>query len=251
MENYFDKQIELRYYEMDNFGAASPVTMLTLLEETAADHCHSIDVSLYDLERDGIGWVLLSGYMQMYRYPRYKENITIRTWLSKYSAVKGYRENIVFDESGLVIGRTKGLWVFFDINRRRPIEIPEKIRSRWSSCAEECLKHNLTERIEAISEARRSEQYQVHRYDTDMYKHVNNIRYLHWIVDSMPEEIVKNYYMHTIDGRFVGEAMQGDVINALTADGGQPDSFTHAVRVDGSDKVCATARTKWCLKPKK
>lgn len=249
MENYFDKQIELRYYEMDKFGTASPVTMLTLLEETAADHCHSIDVSLYDLEREAIGWVLLSGYMQMNRYPRYKEKITIRTWLSKYSAVKGFRENIVYDESGDIIGRTKGLWVFFDINRRRPIEIPEHIRSRWSFWPEECLPHNLTERIEPISDASRCEQYHVHRYDTDMYKHVNNIRYLHWIVDSMPEEIADNYYMQSIDGRFVGEAMQGDLINALTADGQEQDSYEHAVRVASSGRVCATARTKWLRKP--
>ena len=49
MDNYFDKKFELRYFEMNKFGEASPTTILTLLEETAADHCYSIDHSLYDL----------------------------------------------------------------------------------------------------------------------------------------------------------------------------------------------------------
>ena len=39
MINYFEKQFELRYFEMNKFGEASSTAILTLLEETAADHC--------------------------------------------------------------------------------------------------------------------------------------------------------------------------------------------------------------------
>ncbi|WP_369403701.1 acyl-ACP thioesterase domain-containing protein [Geofilum rubicundum] len=85
MPNYYENQFELRYFEMNKFGAASPTTILTLLEETAADHCYSINHSLYDLEKQNVGWVLLSGVIEMDRYPVYKEKITIRTWLSSYS----------------------------------------------------------------------------------------------------------------------------------------------------------------------
>ena len=99
MENTFDKKYELRYFEMNKYGLASPTAILTLLEETAAEHCHSIDYCLYSLERQNIGWVLVSGVIDMLRYPKYKESIVIRTWLSKYTLVKGHRENIIFDDS--------------------------------------------------------------------------------------------------------------------------------------------------------
>ena len=69
MENHFDKIFELRYSEMEESGNTSPTTILTLLEETAADHCYCIDNSLYDLKEQDIGWVLLSGIIQMDRYP--------------------------------------------------------------------------------------------------------------------------------------------------------------------------------------
>jgi len=45
---------------MNKFGEASPTTILALLEETAADHCYSINHSLYDLMLQNIGWVLVS-----------------------------------------------------------------------------------------------------------------------------------------------------------------------------------------------
>ena len=107
MEKYFEKQFELRYFEMNNFGEAASTTILTLLEETAAEHCYSINHSLYDLEKQNIGWVLVSGIMTMNRYPIYKEKIIIRTWLSSYSMIKGIRENIIYDEKRNIIGKAK------------------------------------------------------------------------------------------------------------------------------------------------
>ncbi len=73
INNYFDKQFELRYFDMNGLGIASPTTILTLLEETAAEHCCSINHNLYQLEKQNIGWVLFAGIIQMERYPRYKE----------------------------------------------------------------------------------------------------------------------------------------------------------------------------------
>ena len=129
MENYFDQQFELRYFEMNKFGEASSTTLLTLLEETAADHCESINQGLYTLQNQNIGWVLLSGILTMDRYPKYKEKITIRTWMSEFSMIKGHRENLIFDEKMNIIGRSKGLWVFFDIEKQRTNE--RKVLQRY------------------------------------------------------------------------------------------------------------------------
>lgn len=249
-ENCFDKQFELRYFEMNKFGEASPTAILTLLEETAADHCYSINHSLYHLLGQNIGWLLISGVLQMDRYPKYKEKITIKTWLSSYSLIKGVRENIIYDEQNNIIGRAKGLWLFFDIERRRPIQILNEIKEKWSSNSKVCINKNITKKIEAINTACYSNKYKVHRFDTDMNKHVNNIRYLQWVTESIPEEIVDNYYLHSIDGRFIAEANYGDTIISLTKHDIHDHSFTHTIKVQGSNKVCATAKTVWKKKVK-
>jgi len=245
VDNYFDKEFELRYFEMNNSGQATPTTILTLLEETAADHCYSINHSLYDLVEQNVGWVLLSGVMQMDRYPNYKEKIVIRTWLSEYSAIKGLRENLIYDEQQNIIGRAKGLWVFFDIEWRRPIRIFEDIKEQWSSYAEECITQDLSKKIETIEGADYTKKFKVNRYDTDMNKHVNNIRYLQWVMESIPEEIIDNYYLHSIDGRFIAEAQYNDAIVSLTKIGDDENSFIHTIKVRGTEKVCAKATTQW------
>ncbi len=245
MENYFEKQFELRYFEMNNFGEAASTTILTLLEETAADHCYSINHSLYDLEKQNIGWVLLSGIMIMDRYPRYKEKIIIRTWLSTYSMIKGIRENIIYDEKRNIIGKAKGLWVFFDIMRRRPIQIFDSIKERWSYCNEESINHDITKKIKATDSGIHSKEFKVNRFDVDTNQHVNNIRYLQWLMESIPDYLIDNYYLHSIDGRFIAEAQYGDTILSFTERDIGDNSFIHTIKTQKNNKVCATAKTSW------
>ncbi len=245
MENYFDKEFELRYFEMDKSGKASSITMLTLLQETAADHCYSIGHDLFSLMSQNLGWVLLSGIMEMDRYPEYKEKIIIRTWLSKYQSIRGIRENIIYDENYNIIGRAKGLWLFFDIEKRRPTKILKDFKEKWSVHEEKCIEHDISAKIDPINSAEYMKKFKVNMYDTDTNKHVNNIRYLQWLIESIPEEITDNYYLHSIDGRFVEEAQYGDVIVSLTDRGDNMNSFVHAIHIEGKDKTCATAKTVW------
>lgn len=245
MENYFEKQFELRYFEMNKMGVASPTTILTLLEETAADHCNSINQSLYHLLSQNVGWVLLSGVLVMDRYPKYKEKITIRTWLSSYSTIKGFRENLIYDEQQNIIGRAKGLWLFFDIEKRRPIKIFDAFIQNWSFCEVQCLVNNIDKKTFPINEAIYTKEFHVHRFDTDMNKHVNNIRYLQWTMESIPNEIVDHYFLHSIEGRFIAEAQLGDNVISFTENGNEPNSFIHTIKVKETNKVCAVATTIW------
>tara|TARA_R110002050_G_scaffold157357_1_gene285937 strand:+ start:28865 stop:29623 length:759 start_codon:yes stop_codon:yes gene_type:complete len=244
-KNYFDKEFEIRYFEINKLGVASPTTMLALLEETAADHCFSIDHSLYKLNTNNVGWVLMSGALQIDRYPNYKETITIRTWLSSYSSIKGYRENIIYDEQQNIIGRAKGLWVFFDIERRRPIPIFEDIKEKWSFYNVESINTNIRKKIAPLDSSEYLKKFKVNRFDTDMNKHVNNLRYLQWVIESIPEDIIDNYYLNTIDGRFIAEAQFGDNVLSLTNETTEENSFLHTVKVAGSNKICATAKSTW------
>ena len=241
----FEKQFDLRYFEMDQNGEASSTTILTLLEEAAAEHCLAMKKSLFDLFNQNIGWVLLSGYMQMDRYPLYKENITIKTWISKYSNIKGIRENLIYDEQGIIIGRAKGLWLFFDIKRRMPVRIFDDIKEKWSFFPEESIQYDISKKIEAIDSARYKKSFLVHRYDMDSNKHVNNLRYLQWLIETIPNEIVDKYFLHSIDGRFVGEAQYGHTVESLTDNGTDTLNFIHTIKDLDSNQVCSTARTVW------
>jgi acyl-ACP thioesterase len=244
MKNYFDQKFNLRFFEMNNFGFSSPTTLLTLLEETAAEHCNNIGYSLYELERQNIGWVLISGAIEMTRYPKYKEDIIIRTWLSKYSPVKGYRENIIFDGSGRIIGKAKGMWAFYDIVRKRPVPIFREIKERWGIEPDISTEIN-TDVLSPIQNGISVKNFDVYRSDIDSNRHVNNIRYFHWLIESLPDETVENYYLKRIDAKFFSDAKFGEKIQVYLEESQGKNIFTHTMRSNLDGRVFTSAYTEW------
>lgn len=245
MSPFFEVEYELRHFEMNKFGEASPAIMLALLEEAAAEHCYAIDYGLYELKEQDIGWVLVSGALQMQRYPRYKEKIRIRTWLSSYSTVRGFRENLIYDANDQIIGRAKGFWMFFDIRRRRPVPIFQEIIDRWSFDSQESVEHNISFKMKAVDQAPHPKVFTVRQSDIDMYHHVNNVKYLQWLLDSIPDEVMENNSMQFIEGRFLSEIQYGDKVVMLSVPDEEKNTFLHSVKIEDTGRVCATARTRW------
>ena len=244
MDKYFDKNFQLRYFEMNKYGEASPTTILTMLEETAAEHCYHIGHCLYSLERQNIGWVLLSGAINMDKYPKYKESITIRTWISKYSLFKGYRENIIFDGLGNVMGKAKGVWAFFDIEKRRPSPVFEEIKSKWGINNEISAEINLNN-IKIVNAEVPKQDFNIYKTDIDSNKHVNNIKYFHWLIESLPEEVLDNFYLKTINARFFSEANIGEKILVYAENGQGENEYQITMKSNINNKLLAAAHTVW------
>ena len=62
------------------------------------------------------------------------------------------------------------------------------------------------------------------------------------------DEIIDNYYLYSIDGRFISEAYYGQTIVSLTKNDineTNDKSFIHTIKVEETEKVCATAKTIW------
>ena len=244
LSNYYEHNYNLRYFEMNNNGVASPITILTLLEETAAEHCRSIGYDLYSLEKQNIGWILISGVIEMIRYPRYKENITIRTWMSKISLVRGYRENYIFDGEKNIIGKARGIWVFYDIQKRRPVPIFEDIKESWGGRHEISAEENY-DILDKIYDSSLEIDFNIYRSDVDNYKHLNNIRYFDFLLESLPEKIADNYSLKTINAKFIAEAIYGERIQVcITGDLGNSE-FMHTIKSHTDGKILAKAHTQW------
>ena len=74
--------------------------------------------------------------------------------------------------------------------------------------------------------------------------HPHNI-YLQWLIESIPEDVVDNYFLHEIEGHFIAEAQYGDTVLSLTKELKIKNTFAHTIKIKGNHKVCATAKTIW------
>jgi len=244
-KNYFDSEFTINFYDLSQYEEALPMTMLRLLQETAGDHHFPLQENVIDLYRKNQGWVLLSGIMQFDRYPKYKEKILIRTWLSQYKSIRGIRENLIFDEQNNIIGRAKGLWLFFDVDKRRPVQIPEKFTNGWGKDTKVSIDYNVATKIPVLDNGEIMDVIKVKKFDIDANKHVNNLRYFQWLIEVIPDKVMKENFLHQIEGNFLNEANYGDQLVIYTKIIEMDKEFLHTVFDMTTNKVCVTAHTIW------
>ncbi len=244
-KNYFESEFTLNFYDLSQYSEAAPMTMLRLLQETAGDHHFPLGENVIELYQKNLGWVLLSGVMQFERYPKYKEKIMIRTWLSKYKSIRGIRENLIFDEERNIIGRAKGHWLFFDVSKRRPVPIPEKYKDGWGINTEVSIDYDVANKIPALTDGEIMDVIKVKKFDIDANKHVNNLRYFQWLIEVVPDKVMKENFLYRIEGNFLNEANYGDQLLIYTKIVKMDSEYLHTVFDLTTNKLCVTARTVW------
>ncbi|MEW6375723.1 MAG: hypothetical protein AB1502_08025 [Thermodesulfobacteriota bacterium] len=88
--------------------------------------------------------------------------------------------------------------------------------------------------------------FTVHYSDLDIHQHVNNSRYIEWILDSYPLEMDQTHQITTFEINFLAESNCGDELSIRSKQ--QRDSIPNflytIVRKEDSRELCR-ARVRW------
>jgi hypothetical protein len=79
--------------------------------------------------------------------------------------------------------------------------------------------------------------------DIDVNGHVNNSRYVGWIMDSYPVEFHRNHSVCSLEVNYLGETVGDDAISLLSKEAA-PGEYWHSAVKTGGGEVCRT-RVKW------
>jgi acyl-ACP thioesterase len=240
----FVREYDIRYKDVNNRQEATPVSILNFVEETAADHCAHIGKSVYDLQKMGIGWVLYAGCYLMNHYPVYRERIKIETWISKFRGFMGNREYRVMSEDGKFYGGFRGLWLYFDLEKRKPVEVDKIFYELWPIRNETAIDQEIIPRKKSIENPDITKSFTVRRYDIDSNKHVNNVRYMQWLMESIPDLFFEKAELKSIQGTFLRETFYNRHVNSECKII-SPDELIHSVTEKESGLLLATANTRW------
>ncbi|KAJ0113199.1 hypothetical protein Patl1_01564 [Pistacia atlantica] len=106
------------------------------------------------------------------------------------------------------------------------------------------------------------------RADLDMNQHVNNVTYIGWVLESMPQDVIDSHELQTITLDYRRECQQDDIVDSLTspeliedsdavskiqgtngspAKGDKEDyrQFLHLLRLSGDGSEINRGRTEW------
>lgn len=206
----YRKTFEIPYYDTDKYRRATPMAMLTYLGEISGSHTDSIGFSVDKLQELNYGWVLNRWKVRILRYPNVKEKITIETWTSSIDRFYATREFIIYDENDIEIGRASTVWIFLNMQKKRPIRIPVEFIQVVNPIEEKTFEDFYDFKKEMNVEEYMD--FYVRRSDIDYNNHVNNTKYLSWMLETIPEDIYENYILSEFEILYKKETIYGNTI---------------------------------------
>lgn len=243
----FLKEYEIHYYETNSMQEATPITLLNYLEDSAISNSASVGYGVKELMEAGAGWVLYRWFLKINRYPKLGEKISVQTWPSSFERFYGNRQFLVSDSEGKIIVKAASIWIFFNIQKRKPMRVPNELINAYNVDETEVLKEPFSS-MDFDFKPNVAKDFSVRRSDIDTNNHVNNKRYINWILETLPQNIYDNYMMESLDILYKKEAGIDSAIQSGCMNESEPSqslSLVHRLLDKKSGLELAAARTIW------
>jgi len=187
-------------------------TLFSFFQDVASLASINLGFGIHTLEQEhGVAWVLMRMRVDIIRNPVLDEEITIETWPLEPKKLEFGRDYLVRDRDGNIIIRAVSSWVIMDIKERKlkraetiGITYPEIFTERAIDCKLGKLKHS--------GELDVSYKKVIGYSDIDFNGHLNNSRYVDYIMDCFDMDEHEKYDVTSIEVNFMNEALPGDEI---------------------------------------
>jgi acyl-ACP thioesterase len=246
MEPIWREQFRVRFYDADPHGCVTLPALCRFLQVAADGHARTADLSMGALQAAGRMWVLTELSLSVQSFPLLDRQLTVETWgSSRMGGARAYRDFLVFDDKGQQVGCACTLWLYLDAATRRPLRLPEEILAFRVKGRDPVLPPDLPSMAEN-RESTAETSIRVGWQDLDQNDHANNVRYLEWSLQTVPDPIWRIYRPSAVSLRFQSEARLGDLLSSALEIAGSPPGLRmrHQLRKPGRECI-ASADTLW------
>ncbi|RVW16924.1 Palmitoyl-acyl carrier protein thioesterase, chloroplastic [Vitis vinifera] len=154
----------------------------------------------HGMMRNNLIWVVSRMQVQLDHYPIWGEVVEIDTWVGA-SGKNGMRRDwlIRSHATGQIFARATSTWVMMNQQTRRLSKMPEEVRAEISPWFIE---------KQAIKEDPK-------RSDLDMNHHVNNVKYVRWMLETIPDQFLESHQLSSIILEYRRECGSSDIVQSL------------------------------------
>jgi len=232
----------LHSYEVDQFGEARPHVLVNFLLDSAWAHVRDSSFSYETLVGQGQFWVLSRLYASLHRTPQWNDEVVIETWGKGTDRLFALRDFEAFSPSGDKLVSASSCWLIVDRKTLRPQRL-DRLGERFPIPAGRQAVSTPLEKIAERPVEGHGIRYSAVFSDIDVNHHVNSSRYVQWIMDSFPREILTGRRMSSFEINFLAEAQIQDAVAVFTqADG---DRYFSEIRRDSDGVALCRALVAW------
>lgn len=206
----FSKKWEINFTQCMPNGTLKYSELCNILQLTAAAHSETGGISFSDMQNFNQAWVLSRMRVEIKELPKWKDIITVTTWINSMENSRSVRA-LEVSINGLKLVGAETFWAVFNTKIRRPEALilsflHFELYPKRKATSQPFSKINIGFAKETILEKK------VVLSDLDIVNHVNNVKYLEWCLDVVDEALVLNQTIVNFEMNFLKELLLKDVL---------------------------------------
>jgi len=242
LENILNLQFQVRTFDLAYSGRVKPRAILNFLQESAAEHAFRLGVAMDVMAQRNLVWILSRYHILFSRYPGLGRTLNVKTWPSVRSGLFTLREFDVTDNQGSVLQATTS-WLALDIQKKKPVSIADMVPD-FPLHSQRAINDGF-DPLPVVERVEMEMEFPVLQSDLDINKHVNNVVYISWAVENVPEEILFSLRPAEIEINYRAEAFYGDRIISRTQKLADDHVYCHQLFRSRDGIELARLKTRW------
>ena len=215
MDKSYTEHQQISYFEVDSNLFLTPSALVFHLQDTAIRHSASLGYTLDYMAEHHRGWAVVNWHIIIDHMPKCGENIKIVTWSSKCRRMQAERSYLLYDQYDNIAAHIASRWIFMDLEERKPTTIGNDMEQKYGNTeitAIENEKYKLPKMQKNDTIIERT--FIVTRRDTDNNGHTNNVKYIEWAIDDIPDDIYNTMTISDIRVVYRKECYKGDAVTS-------------------------------------
>lgn len=225
------KDWEINFLQCYPNGYLKYTDLCNMLQLTAASHAELGGISFSDMQVHHQAWVLSRMRVEISRLPRWKDTVTIKTWINSLENSRSIRCLEMYVGEEKIIG-CETFWAVFNTKTRRPenLALPHEHFEKYPDRATE----QTFGKIDFQHEMHKVGVHTVKLSDLDIVNHANSVKYLEWCLDTVDAALIQNQKIVSIEMNYLKEVSLNDMVTIQQKT--IEDTVTFAVARE--DKTC-------------
>ena len=182
----YQKEIKIRYSEIGPDGRLGLAGILDYFQDASTFQSEQLGIGIEYLQKIRRAWLLAAWDVEIDRYPRFDERLTVFTIPYAFRGFYGFRNFGLLDEDGTMIVRADSTWFWFDSEKGIPARLGDDIRQAYP-LEEKIPMEYGSRKIQAPEDGKEMEPFAVRRYNLDTNGHVNNVQYVAMAMEYVPD----------------------------------------------------------------
>ena len=182
------------YSDIGPDGLLSRGGLLRALQEAASVASDDVGYGLKDVASTGVHWILSGWRLEVVQRPAWRAVLEVETWPRTLSGFLSDRDFLVWDVSGeerRLAARGTSKWFLIDAKTEKITRVTDRVRGAYELGEETLFDTPLPSNGRTPEGTPAAFRTVAGRRDIDTNHHVNNIHYLDYAMEALPEEVYR------------------------------------------------------------